>query len=44
MVLVGFECHNCGAGFEDETENQWGMYEFVRCPACGSAKTTLSHD
>jgi DNA-directed RNA polymerase subunit RPC12/RpoP len=44
MVLVEFRCHTCGGLFETETENQWGTYEFVRCPACGSGRTTLASD
>lgn len=41
-VKASFTCHSCGNTFDTDVENQWGMYEFVRCPDCGSAKTTLA--
>jgi len=41
-VRTAFSCHECGKSFDAAVANQWGMYEFVRCPNCGSARTTLA--
>lgn len=37
-----YHCHDCGQSFTVETENDYGAYEFTRCPYCGSGKTTLA--
>lgn len=42
MVLITFTCHECNDSFDAEVENPWGTYEFIRCPVCGSARTTLA--
>lgn len=36
-----YNCHACGQPFDADVENEFGTYEFRRCPNCGSAKTTL---
>lgn len=41
-MQVTFTCHDCDGSFTVGVDNEWGTYEFVRCPACGSAKTTLA--
>ncbi len=40
--MPDYRCHACGREFFDEGENDYGTYEFERCPHCGSAKTTLA--
>lgn len=37
-----FYCHDCDDSFEADIDNQWGTYEFNRCPVCGSGRTTLA--
>lgn len=37
-----YYCHRCHRAFGAALENEWGMYEFKRCPRCGSARTTLA--
>jgi DNA-directed RNA polymerase subunit RPC12/RpoP len=37
-----YRCHSCKQQFFAEVENDYGTYEFKRCPHCGSAKTTLA--
>jgi len=39
-MQIVFMCHECGDSFTAGVDNEWGTYEFIRCPACGSAKTT----
>lgn len=41
-MQTAFTCHDCDCSFIVGVDNEWGTYEFVRCPACGSAKTTLA--
>lgn len=41
MVRIRFTCHACRTSFDGEVDNEWGMYEFLRCPVCESARTTL---
>jgi len=41
VTRTRFACHACGATFAAEVRNEWGLYEFVRCPRCGGARTTL---
>lgn len=41
-VMVEYYCHECDQPFFAEVENDYGTYEFRRCPQCGSAKTTLT--
>lgn len=36
-----YHCHACGHSFSVTLENDYGTYEFERCPRCGSGKTTL---
>ena len=38
---ANYRCHECGERFADEL-TEWVTYAFTRCPACGSAKTTLA--
>ncbi|MFW5937785.1 MAG: hypothetical protein ACOCSN_02485 [Halanaeroarchaeum sp.] len=42
MPRPRFTCHACGAAFDAPVQNKWGLYEFRRCPRCGSARTTLA--
>ena len=37
-----YHCHECGREFVADVENDYGTYEFRRCPYCESAKTTLA--
>lgn len=37
-----YYCHTCERSFEVEIENDYGTYEFRRCPYCDGAKTTLA--
>jgi DNA-directed RNA polymerase subunit RPC12/RpoP len=37
-----YHCHACGERFSADVENEYGTYEFGRCPNCESAKTTLA--
>ncbi|MFB6129393.1 MAG: hypothetical protein ABEJ28_01060 [Salinigranum sp.] len=37
-----YHCHECDRPFKTTIENDYGTYEFRRCPHCGSAKTTLA--
>lgn len=39
---MNYRCHNCGLEFEPESTTDDEMYEFERCPECGSARTTLA--
>lgn len=39
--MPDYYCHTCKRQFFAEVENEYGTYEFRRCPHCGSAKTTL---
>lgn len=41
-AMPDFQCHTCGKQFFAEVGNEYEMYEFKRCPRCGSAKTTLA--
>lgn len=41
--MATYQCHECGERFSASIENQYGAYEFVRCPNCESAKTTLAN-
>ena len=40
--MQDYYCHGCGREFLVDVENDYGTYEFRRCPRCGSAKTTLA--
>lgn len=40
--MTDYYCHECERGFSAEVDNEYGTYEFRRCPRCGSAKTTLA--
>ena len=40
--MTDYYCHGCGQQFFVEAENEYGTYEFRRCPYCDSAKTTLA--
>jgi DNA-directed RNA polymerase subunit RPC12/RpoP len=40
--MVEYRCHACGETFPVDLANDYGTYEFRRCPTCGSAKTTLT--
>jgi DNA-directed RNA polymerase subunit RPC12/RpoP len=40
--MLEFYCHGCSNRFSAPIENDYGTYEFNRCPDCGSAKTTLA--
>jgi len=40
--MVEYYCHECQQQFLTEVENDYGTYEFRRCPHCDSAKTTLA--
>ena len=42
MTTIDLVCHDCATVFETQVDNPWGTYEFTRCPACGSARTTLA--
>lgn len=42
MGQVRFVCHDCGEEFDVDVDNRWDIYEFMCCPACGSARTTLA--
>lgn len=40
--MAAYYCHTCTARFTVELTNEYGTYEFHRCPECDSAKTTLA--
>jgi DNA-directed RNA polymerase subunit RPC12/RpoP len=44
MEQSSYYCHDCDEPFEAAIDNQWGTYEFVRCPTCEGARTTLDGD
>jgi DNA-directed RNA polymerase subunit RPC12/RpoP len=39
--MARYRCHDCDTTFAIDLGNDYGTYEFRRCPACGSGKTTL---
>lgn len=39
---MNYRCHDCRLEFELESTLDDEMYEFERCPECGSARTTLA--
>lgn len=41
-TTVEFHCHECDHKFTITVDNEYGTYEFVRCPHCESAMTTLA--
>ncbi len=41
-MQVAFTCHDCDGSFTVGVDNEWGTYEFVRCPAFDAARSQTS--